>query len=1054
MSARNLASRIPCFGLAFLLGTASIFPVFRTAEAQTEQTTPSTNVYLNDDAFDEQYDAIAQRRSQGKFAEAFGLMQSLLKELETARSKTQRDPDGESRRLVGRALYANLLRDLNRNDESIVEHEALLKEVNGRNTLAERMMYLELQQNYGQVLANAGRAQESFAQLRDAISGYDELTKTYPDNPDIRLKAAIAGSNLGALLVRTGGLTEAVQVFESAMVTVRSLPEDQKTRNQKLSLLCLNQAVALSYLGNHLKARERVEECLALKTRLGEVDSQEVIQAQITLGAILGRLNQFQESDQAYAKAIDTLRQRYPVDQYPSGSVDLAIALDNRGVSLSRLGEFQAASEHATEANRMFAALSAKSPGLKLNYARSSASLSLLNARLMRHEIAIENLVAAIETYEAMFPSGHFELPGLYRSKAIILSELRRESESIAAIERALDLGRQFFPADAFPNGHWVVAQTLDTAGTVALAADQPELAAKYFRQAVEMQRDVAEQVLRYVSEAEALQFLAIADEFKSRLLSVPTEASDAFRLITGEKSRILDQQKSRFALARQSRDPEMAALYTRYEKVRGALARSVLNPRGSGSPAQQSQLQKSREQLERQLATADMSAEESTKNVDDVLAQLDEESAVVEFFSYERYSINDEGKVRRTEGKQHLAAFVLDGKTKQIRRIEFGLALPLRQDVRRLTYAMQFGTEQEALQAVSESLCSPLLAALPMECRRVAIVADGIVGGIPFSCLIDPESSKPLVDRFEIRFCTTLDSALREAPVISTNASVLAVGEVDYGPVDPNGSIEFRPLPGSGDELRSLKQQFASDDIVLLSGESVSADTLLPRLSQADVVHLATHGYVTDFARRAVTNGSLESGAIRTTADQRSPLLATRIALSGANQISGESVVTGEQFASVDLTNNQLVVLSACESGVGERVLGEGVFGLQRAFHIAGARHVVATLWPVSDQDAVELMDQFYRVLLQQQCSPAKALRLAQLEMMNQRSDGQRSNELGSDKANVRRGIRFDIPEAKRASSNESQPTDPSPETLENSSKSLQPTKRSTWSAFFVSVD
>jgi CHAT domain-containing protein len=1046
--------------MLWILGLATLMQPPRQVEAVQQAGASSESVYSSEEVFDARYDAIAELRAQGEFARAAEQMKTLLADFAKAREARTRDAEGESRWLVTRALHANLLRDLNRNQEAIRVHEELLRETEGRESLAGRMLHLELLQNYGLALANAGQREEAFAKLREAISQHKELTDEFPDDFDVRLKAAIAGSNFGTLLVRSGELREAVRVFEDAITSVRELPEDRDARNRRLSVLCLNQAVALSYLGDHLRARERVEECLQLKGKLGEVDSQQAIQAQITLGAILGRLNQFQESDQAYADAIKQLRERYPQEAYPNGTADLAIALDNRGVSLSRLGKYTEAAERATEANRMFAALAAQSPGLRLHYARSSASLALLNARLLRHDIAIDNLAAAIETYETMFPEGHFELPGLYRSQAIILSEMRKEAESLASIERALKLGREQFPEDEFPQGHWIVAQSLDTAGTVALVAGRPQLAADYYRDAVEMQQNIARQVLSYVSEAEALQFLAIADEFKSRLLSVPADDDAVYRLLAAEKSRILDQQKQRVALARKSRDPEWIKLTARYEQVRGALAKAVLNPRATGAPEQRAALLKMREHLERQIAEASRNhggpswmppRQEASGIVDQTLAQLDDQTVAIEFFSYEHHARNDQGEVRRTEGEQRLAAFLLDGVNQRVRRIELGPVMPLRRDVRRLTAAMQFGTEAEPLAAVSNRLCSRLLSAIPPTCRRVAIIPDGIVGGIPFSGLLDPTTRKPLIERFEFRFCTSLDAALRQPPRITPEASVLAVGDIDYGPADPANPLEFRPLPGSGLELQQLQKRFADGNTTLLRGDQVNADALISRLPENGVIHLATHGYVTDFARQAVTNNSLQSGAIRRTADQRAPLLATRLALSGANRASPESIVTGEKFAAVDLTQSRLVVLSACESGVGERVLGEGVFGLQRAFHIAGARHVVATLWPVSDQDAVRLMDQFYAALLERNCTPAEALRQAQLTLIEQPT---RPSEPAASEW-VRRGIRFDAGAAEeKALSRQEQAKATAPQSKASTAQTPRYSARSTWAAFFLSVD
>ena len=83
---------------------------------------------------------------------------------------------------------------------------------------------------------------------------------------------------------------------------------------------------------------------------------------------------------------------------------------------------------------------------------------------------------------------------------------------------------------------------------------------------------------------------------------------------------------------------------------------------------------------------------------------------------------------------------------------------------------------------------------------------------------------------------------------------------------------------------------------------------------------------------------------------------------------------------------NADLVVLSACETGLGKEIRGEGLIGLTRGFMYAGARRVVASLWSVDDVATAELMSRFYKGILREGLSPAAALRQAQIEMRRQK--------------------------------------------------------------------
>ena len=112
-----------------------------------------------------------------------------------------------------------------------------------------------------------------------------------------------------------------------------------------------------------------------------------------------------------------------------------------------------------------------------------------------------------------------------------------------------------------------------------------------------------------------------------------------------------------------------------------------------------------------------------------------------------------------------------------------------------------------------------------------------------------------------------------------------------------------------------------------------------------------------------------------------RNPLVLSGIVLAGANLAREKDawgiprgdggILTAEAIAALPLERLELAVLSACDTGLGDVAGGEGVFGLQRAFHLAGARNVVASLWKVSDRATAVLMAHFYRNLWVQHLSP-----------------------------------------------------------------------------------
>jgi CHAT domain-containing protein len=152
-------------------------------------------------------------------------------------------------------------------------------------------------------------------------------------------------------------------------------------------------------------------------------------------------------------------------------------------------------------------------------------------------------------------------------------------------------------------------------------------------------------------------------------------------------------------------------------------------------------------------------------------------------------------------------------------------------------------------------------------------------------------------------------------------------------------------------------------------------------------ILHIATHAFfLPDIPRPSVKATEVWGEDNRPVSPYfENPLLRSGIVFSGANRRSGEvedGILTGLEIASLDLRGTELLVLSACDTGLGEVRNADGVYGLRRAFALAGVRSQVMSLWKVNDAATRPLMTEYYRKLLAG-AGRSEALRQVQLSML-----------------------------------------------------------------------
>ena len=548
--------------------------------------------------------------------------------------------------------------------------------------------------------------------------------------------------------------------------------------------------------------------------------------------------------------------------------------------------------------------------------------------------------------------------------------------------------------------------------------------------------RDHLRFTIRYLPERQALAYADKRPRGLDLVLSAVAESrtspgDDVIDAVVRSRGVILDELGARAHQTAQSADPAVASLNADAFAARERFANLMMRSLKGDNPVPRAILDEARtrkEEAERGLAerSADMAEiEQAHVGLNDIRRMLPANTALVSFIRYDRTSAPPPGTKSAPRTTPSYMGLVIRSDTTVVDAVPLGPASTLETAIAAWRAEIEGGvTATDVAEAerayrtagvrLRRRIWDPLTKSLA-HVSQVFVVPDGAINLVSFAAL--PANT----DRYLIEDGPVIHYLSAERDVVSRSAppagqGLLAVGGPAYGDRAATsaastarrggcatvGGLRFEELPGSRLEAAEIAKIWSSTanhsgDARVLSGRTATETTVKQSVVGRRIVHLATHGYFLQSSCDAAIAGTRGVGGlslqVSSQAAAENPLLLTGLAFAGANIRSNtranrndDGILTAEEVAGLNLQGTEWAVLSACDTGTGQIKAGEGVFGLRRAFQIAGVRTIIMSLWSVEDASTRIWMRQLYAARFNQHLSTADAVRAATLAALKER--------------------------------------------------------------------